>query len=205
MTMTDEPTCGQGLARHAAIPAKLGELLAALAANLDLHRATLDLDDEGARTEDAAYRALVDRFRSLAGELAAAAREMLAGWEGEPANLPKIDNALASLAVGDFDRAVGWYERLFGRPADATPMPDLAEWRFPRGGWLQVYAGPERAGRGSCTLAVSDLDAVRAHLEAIGVALGDQPATPQVRTIMIRDPDGNSIAFAEATDPSLAH
>ena len=36
-------------------------------------------------------------------------------------------------------------------------MPEVAEWKFERGGWLQVYQLPERAGGGSCTLAVSDI------------------------------------------------
>jgi hypothetical protein len=66
-----------------------------------------------------------------------------------------IDNALASLAVKDLKAAAAWYEKLFRRPADSTPMPEVAEWKFDRGGWLQVYQLPERAGSGSCTLAVS--------------------------------------------------
>ncbi|MEO6024389.1 MAG: hypothetical protein ABIP64_14995 [Burkholderiales bacterium] len=49
-----------------------------------------------------------------------------------------IDNALASVAVKDLKIASAWYEQLFGRPGN-MPMPDLAEWKFARGGWLQVY------------------------------------------------------------------
>jgi hypothetical protein len=37
-------------------------------------------------------------------------------------------------------------------------MAEVAEWKFDRGGWLQVYENAERAGAGSCTLAVSNLD-----------------------------------------------
>jgi len=43
-----------------------------------------------------------------------------------------IKNALASLAVKDMDSAVQWYEKLFGRPADSRPMPEVAEWKFER-------------------------------------------------------------------------
>jgi hypothetical protein len=32
---TDQPTCGQGLAENAVLPAKLGELIASVAANLE--------------------------------------------------------------------------------------------------------------------------------------------------------------------------
>jgi len=58
----------------------------------------------------------------------------------------KIDNAIASIAVKDLKAASAWYEKLFGRPADSTPMPEVAEWKFERGGWLQVYELAERAG-----------------------------------------------------------
>jgi hypothetical protein len=48
-------------------------------------------------------------------------------------------------------------------------MPEVAEWKFERGGWLQVYELPERAGRGSFTLAVSDIDEVVAHAQKLGI------------------------------------
>ena len=38
-----------------------------------------------------------------------------------------IDNALASVAVKNLKVAVAWYEQLMGRPADSTPMPEVAE------------------------------------------------------------------------------
>lgn len=69
-----------------------------------------------------------------------------------------ISNVLASVAVKDIKAAVQWYGKVIGRPADGTPMPELAEWKFEMGGWLQVYALPERAGSCSCTLVVSDID-----------------------------------------------
>jgi hypothetical protein len=59
-----------------------------------------------------------------------------------------IRNAIASVAVKDLKSASQWYERLFGGPADSTPMSEVAEWKFDGGGWLQVYRHPERAGRG---------------------------------------------------------
>jgi predicted enzyme related to lactoylglutathione lyase len=109
-----------------------------------------------------------------------------------------INNALASVAVKDIKTAVQWYEKVIGRPADSTPMPELAEWQFPIGGGLQVYALPERAGSCSCTLLVSDIDAEAARLKKQGVATGAQTSGMQVKVFMIKDPDGNSIAFAQA-------
>ena len=79
-----------------------------------------------------------------------------------------ISNALASVAVKDIKAAVQWYAKVVGRPADATPMPELAEWKFQMGGWLQVYALPERAGSCSCTLVVSDIDSEATRLKEAG-------------------------------------
>jgi len=115
-----------------------------------------------------------------------------------------IKNALASVAVSDLAFAVQWYERLFGRPADSREMPDVAEWKFEGGGWLQVYLGPERAGSGSFTLAVSNLDEQVADLKKCGIAFGNEMITDKVKVLMIKDQDGNSIAFSEAIDRSMA-
>jgi predicted enzyme related to lactoylglutathione lyase len=108
-----------------------------------------------------------------------------------------ITNVLASVAVKDIDAAVRWYARVLARPADSTPMPELAEWKFPGGGGLQVYALPERAGSGSCTLTVSDIDVEASRLEKLGVATGAKMGE-QMKVFMVKDPDGNSIAFAQA-------
>ena len=109
-----------------------------------------------------------------------------------------IKNALASVAVKDLDAAVQWYEKVLARPADSTSMPGLAEWKFPGGGCLQVYALPERAGSCSCTLTVSDIDAEASRLEKLGVAAGAKMGE-QIKVFMVKDPDGNSIAFAQAS------
>ena len=116
----------------------------------------------------------------------------------------KIDNLLASVAVKDLKTAAPWYEKLFRRPADSTPMPEVAEWKFERGGWLQVYQLPERAGVGSCTLAVSDIDAVIAYLQSLGIDTSQRTSGAKVKTVMIVDPDGNHLAFAEAIDKGMA-
>jgi predicted enzyme related to lactoylglutathione lyase len=119
------------------------------------------------------------------------------GVETKGALMP-IDNALASLAVKDLARSVKWYEKVFGRPADKTPMPEVAEWWFGRGGGLQVYQLPVRAGAGSCTLAVTGLDQEIEKLKGLGIDTGSRMSGKGVSTVMIKDPDGNSIAFAEA-------
>lgn len=115
-----------------------------------------------------------------------------------------IDNALASVAVKDLKIAAAWYEKLFRRPADSTPMPEVAEWKFARGGRLQVYQLPERAGGCSCTLAVSSIADAIEHLQNLRIDPGKPISSAKVKTVMIKDPDGNSLAFAEAIDPTMA-
>ena len=115
-----------------------------------------------------------------------------------------IKNALASVAVKDLNSSVKWYEKVLGKPPDSRPMPEVAEWKFERGGWLQVYQLPDRAGRGSFTLAVTSLDDHVAQLEKLGIDSGQRSSGDQVKTLMITDLDGNHIAFAEAIDSNMA-
>jgi predicted enzyme related to lactoylglutathione lyase len=116
----------------------------------------------------------------------------------------KIDNAIASVAVKDLKTASAWYEKLFQRAADSTPMPEVAEWKFERGGWLQVYQQPDRAGGGSCTLAVTDIAGLTTHLQSLGIDTSDSTSGDMVKTVMITDPDGNHLAFAETLDTTMA-
>jgi predicted enzyme related to lactoylglutathione lyase len=116
----------------------------------------------------------------------------------------KIENAIASVAVKNLKTASEWYEKLFGRPADSNPMPEVAEWKFDRGGWLQLYQLPERAGHGSCTLATDDIAAVKSHLKSLGIDTSNASSGARVKTVMIADPDGNHLAFAQAIDPTMA-
>ncbi len=109
-----------------------------------------------------------------------------------------IENALASIAVQDLKAAEKWYEKLIGRPADSQAMPELREWKFPRGGGLQVYHLPERAGASSCTLTATDFDAQILRLREMGVDATNQSSGPAARVVMITDPDGNHIAIVEA-------
>jgi hypothetical protein len=74
----EQPTCGQGLAENAPLPAKLAELTAALAENLEAHLPTLELDDEHSRREHEVYQELARRHRDAAARLAAAAGQMAA-------------------------------------------------------------------------------------------------------------------------------
>ena len=115
-----------------------------------------------------------------------------------------ITNALASLAVRDLAASSRWYEKILG--PGTHPMSEVVEWHLEHGGGLQVYTAPERAGNGSCTLIVSDINEIAEQLHSTAVAPDAEPARGDlVDTIMIKDPDGNSIAFAMPKDGTLAH
>ena len=115
-----------------------------------------------------------------------------------------INNAIASLAVKDLDASVAWYQKVIGRQPDSRPMPEVAEWKFERGGWLQVYQLPARAGSGSVTLAVSSIAETIAALDKLAIDTSQRPSREKVKTVMVADPDGNHIAFAEAIDLTMA-
>lgn len=115
-----------------------------------------------------------------------------------------MKNVLAGVAVSNLENALSWYSQLLDRAPDTQPMPELAEWKFDRGGWLQVFHDEERAGASSITLAVDDLDATLTTLQANGIQAGQKSDTSSVRTAMLRDPDGNRIVLAQALSTGLA-
>jgi hypothetical protein len=63
---------------------------------------------------------------------------------------------------------------------------------------------PARAGHGSFTLAVTGIDQVVARAQELGIDTSERSSGEKVKTLMITDPDGNHIAFAEAIDKEMA-
>ena len=76
MEHDDQPTCGEGLAANAVLPAKLAELMAARAEVLKRHTRALELADAAAQKEFDAYISLERAHRDVASELADLAEEM---------------------------------------------------------------------------------------------------------------------------------
>jgi BMFP domain-containing protein YqiC len=81
--MDSQPTCGQGLAEHSAVPAKLSELVSAMADNLEAHMRALDLNDENSREEFEVYVKIAQQHRESAGQLRETS-ELMAGQRGLP-------------------------------------------------------------------------------------------------------------------------
>ena len=74
--MQEQPTCGKGLAENSAIPARVAQMIAAMAGNLELHTKALDVTDPYSKDEYDAYRQLVDEHRQIAAHLQATADQM---------------------------------------------------------------------------------------------------------------------------------
>jgi hypothetical protein len=81
--MGDEQTCGKGLAERSPLPAKIGQLIAALTKNLELHQGTLDTSDDRSKKELDAYVTLAAEYRRIAQELEETAKRM-AGYRDLP-------------------------------------------------------------------------------------------------------------------------
>lgn len=106
-----------------------------------------------------------------------------------------ITNALAGVAVENIGAAITYYERLFGRPADARPLSDVAEWKFSTGGWVQVFTDADRAGSSLVTLIVDDLSDLLEELATQGIKPIARRNGDFAKTAIFRDPDGNQIVF----------
>ncbi|WUH96954.1 VOC family protein [Spirillospora sp. NBC_00431] len=113
-----------------------------------------------------------------------------------------VTKVLSVVPVADFDVSVAWYERLLGRPADARPMPGLADWHVSDSAWVQVFRDADRAGLTYLNLAVDDLDAHTADLAGRGITLGEVTRTSKnAKLASVSDPAGNTITFIE--NPSV--
>ena len=106
-----------------------------------------------------------------------------------------INGVLAQATVSDLEVATRWYAALFGRPADADPMPGLREWHLGPGFGVQVFEEPDRAGRSSVVLDEDDLDGVAERLEGAGVAHDGVTQVSASRALMLLDPDGNRVVL----------
>jgi hypothetical protein len=113
MQRADQPTCGQGLAANAVLPAKLAELLDARADVLERHAKALDPSDPHGQQELEAYAALARAHRNIVAELTELAQHM-AGYRDLP--MAKHDMAVMTDPGGQaaaFQRFVAIERELF--------------------------------------------------------------------------------------------
>jgi glyoxylase I family protein len=110
-----------------------------------------------------------------------------------------VNRVLAGVAVADVDAALPWYQQLFGRPPDATPMGGLAEWHFRSGGVVQLVGSGERAGGSLLTLDFDDLQHELDSMRERGLDLGpvDDTTSDKVLIAATADPEGNAITLVQ--------
>jgi hypothetical protein len=102
------------------------------------------------------------------------------------------------VAVTDFETALPWYEKLFGRPADDKPMEGLVEWLF-GAARLQLVKDLDRAGKSTVTLVLDDMKAYYEELDERGLiseAL-DEKNVRQGHVRLHRRPRRHRIALVE--------
>jgi catechol 2,3-dioxygenase-like lactoylglutathione lyase family enzyme len=105
----------------------------------------------------------------------------------------------AGIAVGDYQRAVEWYERLFGSPPSMQPHETESVWDVAEHRHVYVVLRPEHAGHSLVTLFLGDLDAFVDAAAQRGIDPESRETYDNgVRKIIFRDPDGNELGCAGA-------
>lgn len=108
-----------------------------------------------------------------------------------------ITHLIAGVPVTELDAAIDWYTRFFGRPPDLREGDEVL-WDVEEHATLFVEPDAARAGSGRVTFGVSGLDALLRRLRASGIDHQPVEVYPNgVRHVMVPDPDGNALAFAE--------
>jgi glyoxylase I family protein len=108
-----------------------------------------------------------------------------------------MQSARACVAVANLQASLQWYEKLLGKVQDVWLSMDMAEWKLPESGWLQLFHDSSRAGSSIAMIIVSDLDIQLKELGRIGIGYGTPVKTRDRHFVAVEDPDGNQIRFAE--------
>ena len=103
--MNEHHACGRGLADQAVVPARIADVLEAVAMTLEAHTGSLDPDDENAHVERRVYDRLADGHRRVAAELRSLHEQMAGAYDLPPA---KHDGEalVAQAAVTAYERYV---------------------------------------------------------------------------------------------------
>ena len=109
-----------------------------------------------------------------------------------------INKVFAGIAVADYDSALAWYKRFFGRFPDVILTENESMWQVLDTGWIYVVGDTKRAGKALLTLLVDDLEDYVAELGERGLATGAIDTVPGLyRKAVITDPEGNTISLGE--------
>ena len=109
-----------------------------------------------------------------------------------------INHVFAGIAVADYDSALAWYKRFFGRSPDVIVTEHEAMWQVADTGWIYVVGDTNRAGKALLTFLVDDLEDHVAKLGERGLETSAIETVPGLyRKAVITDPEGNMISLGE--------
>lgn len=109
-----------------------------------------------------------------------------------------INYVFTGMAVADYESALAWYKRFFGRSPDVIVTENESMWQVANTGWIYVVGDSSRAGKALLTFLVDDLEAHIAELRERGLETSAIATAPGLyRKVVITDPDGNMISFGE--------
>src|SRR5258708_21137775 len=89
-----------------------------------------------------------------------------------------IKHVFAGIAVADYDAALAWYTRFFGRSPDVIVTKNEAMWQAAETGWIYVVGDANRAGRALLPLLVNDLEDKVAGLGQRGLEPSSMDTVP---------------------------
>ena len=107
-----------------------------------------------------------------------------------------INQLFAGVAVADYESALAWYKRFFGRSPDVPVSENEAMWQVAETGWIYVVDDANHAGNALLTLHVDNLENHVAELRERGLETAAIETAPGLyRKAVITDPDGNMISL----------
>jgi len=111
------------------------------------------------------------------------------------------DILFAGIPVSDFDAAMAWYHRLFGRLADVVAQPNDVMWQVADAGWTYLVRDPARAGQALVTVAGPDFDKTLANMATRGFSATPVAVLGNIRRkASVTDPEGNRTTFVEVAN-----
>ena len=109
-----------------------------------------------------------------------------------------ITHVFAGIAVADYDSALAWYKRFFGRSPDVIVTENKSMWQVADTAWIYVAGDANRAGKALLTLLVDDLEDHVAELGERGLETSAIDTVPGLyRKAVMTDPEGNMISLGE--------
>jgi len=130
--------------------------------------------------------------------------------------IDRIDHLL--LLVVDLEKSVAFYERVVGCTVE-TRLPrygmielrageshlDLVDVSAPEGAWARPeILGGRNVDHVALAVASHDARALRAHLAALGVEVGEERLEGDRTSFYVRDPSGNTIELRSAAQKADA-